>query len=509
MTRLRFARPARLLAAGLACAGLSLAVWWSLQWRRSHSVVPSHSYRLQAGGMAEWTPIGGKWEMGDGFIRNHSDERGAKLLTGSSHWRNYTVNADVRFDGGNADMGVTVRSNDESEGVDAYNGYYVGLRTADETIVIGRSDYGWVEVRPLPMPGGLHPSVWYRLRVTAYECNIAASVENLTTLETAWIAYEERSCVETGRIGMRSLNAGGTWRNISVTGASRSDYLELRQHAASVERPQVPPGPPWWTPWHVGVLFASVLAAALLTQLAVFRIQRWKAYAIMQERERLAHEIHDTMAQSFAGVGYQIQGIRRAVLRGDGLDPGHIAEQLGDAYQLVRRCHEEASRTVATLAATSHPAQHNLLASLAETANKIAGQRINVSASVSGHATPTDRRLADALLHIGKEAIANAVSHADPTELAIRLAYDGSDVELTVEDNGNGFEVKPGTAGFGILGMQRRARDVAGTLQIQSTPGHGTQVKMKARLQGEPAAKRILALVTERVLSTPPDFTLP
>jgi signal transduction histidine kinase len=459
--------------------------------------------------MAEWTPIGGKWEMGDGFLRNHSDERGAKLLTGSSQWRNLTVNADVRFDGGNADMGVTVRSNDETEGVDAYNGYYVGLRTVDGTIVIGRSDYGWVEVRPLPMPGGLHPSVWYRMRVTAYECNIAASVENLTTHQTAWIAYEERSCVETGRIGMRSLNAGATWRNISVTGAGRNDYLELRQHAASVERPQVPPGPPWWTPWHVGVLFASALALALLTQLAVFRIQRWKAYAIMQERERLAHEIHDTMAQSFAGVGYQIQGIRRAVLRGDRLDSDHIAEQLSDAYQLVRRCHEEASRTVATLAAPSHPAQHNLVAALAETADKIAGKQIDITANVSGNPAPLNQRLADALLHIGKEAIANAVSHADPTELAITLTYDGSDVELTVEDNGSGFECKPGTAGFGILGMQRRARDVSGTLEIESTPGHGTRVRMKASVQQQPVAKRILALVAERVLSPPPDFNLP
>jgi Domain of Unknown Function (DUF1080) len=92
--------------------------------------------------MDEWTAVGGTWEIAGGVIRNNSAERGAKLLAGSSDWRNYTLNADIRFDGGGADMGVIIRSNDEKEGVDTYNGYFVGLRNLDGTIVIGRSDYG-------------------------------------------------------------------------------------------------------------------------------------------------------------------------------------------------------------------------------------------------------------------------------------------------------------------------------------------------------------------------------
>jgi len=159
--------------------------------------------------MDEWKAVGGMWQVDNGVIRDNSTERGAKLLTGSGDWRNYTLNADIRFDGEGADMGVIIRSNDEKEGVDTYNGYFVGLRNLDGTIVIGRSDYGWMEARPLTIPGGVHPSVWYRLRVTAYECNIAASVQNLATSQTAWIAFEERSCVETGRIGLRSMNPGG------------------------------------------------------------------------------------------------------------------------------------------------------------------------------------------------------------------------------------------------------------------------------------------------------------
>jgi signal transduction histidine kinase len=456
--------------------------------------------------MDEWTAVGGTWEIAGGVIRNNSAERGAKLLAGSSDWRNYTLNADIKFDGGGADMGVIIRSNDEKEGVDTYNGYFVGLRNLDGTIVIGRSDYGWLEARPLPIPGGVHPSVWYRLRVTAYECNIAASVQNLTTFQTAWIAFEERSCVETGRIGLRSLNPGGTWRNISVTEAGRNDYLELQRHAAFVERPEVPAGPPWWTPWHVGMLFAAALALALLAQLVYFRTQRWKTYTIMQERERLAHEIHDTMAQSFAGIGYQIQGIRSSLVRGDRQDTGYIVDQLSVAYQLVRRCHTEASETIAMLGSSSG-IQHKLLEKLAETAHKIAGSGINTITEVHGTPIPLNLRTADALLHIGEEAIANAVSHSDPTELTLTLSYENGSVELVVEDNGTGFDYRQKTAGFGILGMQKRARDVAGSLEIVSAPESGTQVRVKARLQQKKLREWIFTKTNTGFWSIPTDRT--
>jgi signal transduction histidine kinase len=486
---------------------MAFIAWSWLRWHRAGSQVPVHSYQLQAGRMDEWRAVGGNWQIANGVIYNNSYERGSKLLTGSSAWGNYKVNADIRFEGDNADMGVIIRTNNEKkEGSDTYNGYYIGVRTLDGTMVIGRSAFGWSEARPVSMPGGFRPSVWYRLHVAAYGCNIAASATNLTTLQTAWIAFEEPSCLETGHIGLRSLNAGGMWRNISVAGAGWNDYMELRQHAASVERPEVLPGPPWWTPWHVGVLFTATLALALLTQQALFRMQRWKAYTIMQERERLANQIHDTMAQSFAGVGYQIQGIRRSVLRGDHLDQSRIANQLSDAYQLVRSCHKEASRTVSMLATSSPPIQRNLLAALAETAHKIAGDQIGILANLHGNPMPLNLRLADALLRIGQEAIANAVAHSDLTELTISLIYEENSVELVVEDNGCGFEPKPETAGFGILGMQKRAREMAGTLQILSTRGHGTQVRMKVGLQQKKLLNRILLLFKEEVLSTPPDF---
>jgi hypothetical protein len=141
-------------------------------------------------------------------------------------------------------------------------------------------------------------------------------VTNLNTHQTAWIAFEEHFCVKSGRFGLRTLNANATWRNISIEPASWNDYHELAKHAALVEHPVIVNGPPWWTPWHVGMLFIGALALSLMIQLAYFRFKNWETNKINRERERLAHEIHDTMAQGFAGVGYQIQGIGEARISG-------------------------------------------------------------------------------------------------------------------------------------------------------------------------------------------------
>lgn len=123
-----------------------------------------------------------------------------------------------------------------------------------------------------------------------------------------------------------------------------------------------------------------------------------------------------------------------------------------------------------------------------------------------GSSTPLNLRTADALLHIGEEAIANAVIHSDPTLLTIILSYKDSTVELAIEDNGKGFDYSPKTTGFGILGMQKRARDVAGTLEILSTRESGTKVCVKATLQQKNLRKRILAKIKTGFQRIPTDF---
>jgi signal transduction histidine kinase len=475
--------PAKLIAAILAITGIVFAVWFLLHRRLVQTSVPAHAYVLQPANMSQWTRFGGSWEIADGAVKSNSYERGAKLLAGSKYWSNYTVSADIRFEGPAADMGVIIRSNDEMEGVDSYNGYFIGLRSLDGTLVFGRASYSWLEVLPVAMPGGIHPFTSYRLRVTAFGCNLAGSVTNLATQQTAWIAYQETFCIKSGRFGLRTLNANAEWRNVFVEPATWNDYDALARHASFVQHPMNVNGPPWWTPWHVGMLFIGALGAALLIQLAYFRFANWKTNTINRERERLAHEIHDTMAQGFAGIGYRIQGIRTSIIRGETLDAPSIADQLNIAYQLVRTCHEEASRTIALLGTASPKIELDLLGVLADVARKAARNKVETIEELVGNPIPLSIRLADALLHIGREAIANALNHGNPTILTIQLKFEDDHVELVVEDNGNGFAYSKKTEGFGIQGMQKRARGIGSVIEISSIPGRGTRVSVKATLQ--------------------------
>ena len=713
-------RRSRKIAALLASAALialfafGIGLW--VQARHS-TLVPKHRYAISAGSLKAWKAYGGTWEILNGSIHNNSAERGAKLVTGSTRWTNYTLEVDMRFDGDHGDMGVIVRANDEEEGVDAYRGYYAGLRTTDGTLVIGRADYGWMEARPQAMPGGVSDNTWYRLTVTSYQCWIAAESQNLTTMQTAWVVLEEHPCVRSGNIGLRSLATGGRWRNISITPATFADYERIREHVThtiqpefpkreadynhllsliqsaapqgqapalpssppppntpisdlldlpqsqqsdvvlrgvvtltnpalyiqdptggvlvksrdpnglnvgdvvevrgrvqaglysasiqsnsirllwngtpappisvtaaqaasgaydarfieiegrlinddraaggnqeltltdgiqtfrtiSVDRQDEPPrkievnsylrvrgicvldqaytkdltpfvvlvpssddiqvlaDPPWWNPWHESMLFAGVLIIVLLIQIAYFRFQRWKAATITRERERLAHEIHDTMAQGFAGVGYQIQGIRKIVASGDSVDRKLVSDQLRLAYRLVRRCHEEASRTIAVLSPASPPLQDNLLDTLAEDARRISGEQIKTVTRIEGTPAPFPLRTANALLHIGREAVVNAAAHAEPPEIAIILQYGENNIELTIADNGRGFEYTPDKAGFGILGMQKRARDINGSLEIHSAPERGTTVSIRASLQNQSIFYRLRRSWRDRI----------
>jgi len=651
----------------------------------------------------EWKVFGGAWQAGGAQIRNNSDDRGAKLLAGSTAWKDYTLSAELHFDGDHGDMGVIVRARNAEEGADSYDGYYVGLRAVDGMLVVGRSDYGWIETRPIPMPGGVHSSAWYRIRVTVVGCHLAASSENLASGQMAFAALKDDVCLERGQVGVRSFATGGNWRNVRVHAARLHDYellaakaggarpLELPRREADYNRnyrfstadastvaevdeaapvaaqinkiadlarlprhsrqtvnlhgivtlvspalyvqdadgavqvrvahsPQlnvgdavevrgvaepgsyssviqngtvrllwsgtsVPPiavtpgqaasgaydakfvetearlvgeqegahgdvllefaensqsyrallpaamaralpklernsmvrvrgvcvldrevtsdatpfillprsaddvqmvaAAPWWTPWHVTIVSVCVIGLIMLAQMGYYRVHQWQARSVTRERERLAHEIHDTMAQSFAGVGYQIQGIRSRVIKGERIEQAQIADQLSVAYQLVRRCHEEASRTISMLGNASPEVQTNLLGMLQETARRIAGQPIDVQMTVEGDVYPLHLRCANALLMIGQEAISNALGHGEATALELSLKLNGRKIEFEVRDNGRGFDAAIRPAGFGIQGMQKRARDIAGRFEMSSEIGTGTRLAVCAPMLRE------------------------
>ena len=292
-------------------------------------------------------------------------------------------------------------------------------------------------------------------------------VKNIDSLKR----FEEGSTVRIS--GISVLEVEGSW-NWGGPTASAVHFTILLRSPSDV---QTIASPTWWTASHLFYL-AAILGFLMFVffALALYsRMEQVKLGAILRERERMAHEIHDTLAQSFAGIGFQIQAIRRAI-------PDELPElrkQVELAGALVRHSHKEARRNIEPMnvAQLDHV---DLLTTLEGSARKmVEGGSVEVSATSTGRLLrPLPEKVTDALLHIGIEAIANAVRHADPKHLGIAVAYEEQFVRVTVSDDGHGFEESGDLLGFGLRGMRKRSAAISAKLEIVSGSGAGTQVRV-------------------------------
>jgi hypothetical protein len=550
-----------------------IAIVLLVRWRSSRispQAIYHDSFRIDK--QDDWESFGGAWEIVDGAMRNNSDERGAKTMNGSTRLKDYLVEADVQLLGQYGDAGLIIRGSNEEEGVDAYDGYYAGIRNLDNTLILGRAGYGWIEYQARHVTPRVYAQEWYHIKFLAYGCNIVAtatSPSGLTTID----AMQEPDCIKSGRFGLKSFQSGGLWRNVQVraatyqdlasmtggmkipladpdpvvgpTGKPRTDsdilratndaenqyleplYLDMREHhvdpngqpianlrALAPGKPahvtirgvvtltyptlfvedstggvaiqnfqaKTPPqigdqveargdaelhdfssvlknaevhilwshapihsmgvtasqaatgsfdaqyieiegrlenkeegpnhttvleltednqsfraiangtssaesfrrlknrsrlrlrgicvvdsaytkdltpfaillsspndvdvlqGPPWWSTGNIVAATIVLLLLILAAQALHNYIERWRLIAVLDERQRLAHEMHDTLAQSFAGIGFQLQAIRDEID-----DKGAMDRELDLASSLVRRSHEEAKRSIAAL----------------------------------------------------------------------------------------------------------------------------------------------------------------
>jgi len=640
----------------------------------------------------EWRAFGGTWQIINGFMQNSSDERGAKLLTGSTDWSDYKIDADVQMLGEAGDAGLVIRTTAEEEGVDSYHGYFAGLRDLDNTLILGRADYGWHEFKAIPVKNGVHTRVWYHLTFLAYGCTLAARAV-APTGETTAVAVRDPSCVMAGRFGLQSYASGALWRNVVISGSSRKDVAaltggrpveppsergiawtgstdplvrrndielidrDMRDHHSdlnaqsigslrllspnrpsqvtvhgvvtltspvlyvqdatgglaipnarmtkpiqigdaveakgnaelhdfssvlrdadvrplwthtpvppvavsasqaatgafdaqyievegvlrsleftkdhmlvltldegaqsfraltndksptltahrigeqsrlrlrgvcvvdsvythdltpfalllpSVEEVEVIKGPPWWSTGHIVALIIGFLLLLLASQTGYSYFARWRLQAIMAERERLAHEMHDTLAQNFAGLGFHLEG-----MRDDTSEENPLRPQLDWALDMVHNCHKEARRSVAAL--RPHALESaGLLKSLEEDARRMVGSgSVQISTAVTGSERKLPVSVSDTLLRIGQEALANAIRHGQPNALRLAIDYASTALQLTVKDDGKGFHPANGSAGFGIRGMKNRADSIYADLEIYSAPGAGTTVQVQ------------------------------
>ncbi len=239
-------------------------------------------------------------------------------------------------------------------------------------------------------------------------------------------------------------------------------------------------GPPWWSAGHLIEMALLMLGLGFVAHLLYSRAEEWRLRAVIEERERLAHEIHDTLAQSFAGIGFQLRAIVNRVSNGKHeLNPAALVEELNRACDLVRQSHDEARRTITTLRPDATEAG-GLIAALRQTASQMVGPaHVEIETFVEGELRSTPLQVLDSLFRIGQEAIANAIQHGHPTRLRICATYTASAIKLLIEDNGRGFVPGQDSDGFGLTGIRRRAEAIQGTLAIETAPGKGPRLMVE------------------------------
>ncbi|MGB7549573.1 MAG: histidine kinase [Terracidiphilus sp.] len=681
----------------LAIAVAGVAAWFAyIGWAQREPYFHDNFARDSDGRAYRggWQAFGGTWQVVNGTMQNIADDRGAKLMNGNTHWHNYMVEADVQLLGETGDAGFVIRATQEEVGVDSYHGYFAGLRDLDDTLILGRADYGWHEYRAIPFHPGVFTGTWHHLKMIAYECTIAASATTENG-HTTVASVHDPQCIQEGRFGLQSYSTGAVWRNVEVRPAAEKDLRVLLggQKPAPPDQPPVVPGitditsyqrdsapmqrellghqtdlhalpianlrllapdhpshvtvqgvvtlvsptlfvqdssggiaipqahtikpvqigdaveasgdaelhdfssvlrdanvrllwshtpvppvsvtasqaatgafdaqfietegrlvseqrsgdksvvlkleegnqsfvataenpspaeephgfqtgsrlrlrgicvtgrafthdeipfallmrsmedaevvepPPWWNVQHVIELILGILTLSVGLQLVYASFKRSRLRAVIEERERLAHEMHDTLAQSFAGLGFQLE-----TLCEEAEPRSSMRTQLESTLDLVRFGHMEARRNIAALR-PGNLEQMGLAKALEQAAHAIVqGGPIAIVVAVRGEPKQIPLRIGDTLFRIGQEAIANAVRHARPRTIQLRLVYGRRSLKLTVRDDGDGFSPQGEGAGFGIRGMKRRATGISANFRIRSSPGHGTSVAVRAML---------------------------
>jgi signal transduction histidine kinase len=192
---------------------------------------------------------------------------------------------------------------------------------------------------------------------------------------------------------------------------------------------------------------------------------------MLDERARMAREIHDTIAQGLAGIVMQLQALDRAQD-----DPPEWRRHSAAAIQLARESLAEARRSVDALrpAALETGRLSDALSDVAARWSGLHGLPVEVT--TTGAVAPLSPDAEFALLRTAQEALANVAKHADASRIGLTLSYLGDTVALDVRDDGRGFDPAGSSAGFGLVAMRERIEQLAGTLQVESEPGGGTAV---------------------------------
>jgi signal transduction histidine kinase len=205
--------------------------------------------------------------------------------------------------------------------------------------------------------------------------------------------------------------------------------------------------------------------------------ERSRAMTVAEERNRMAREIHDTLAQGFTGIILQLEAAEQVL----GCETIEAQEHIDKARALARNSLQEARRSVWNL--LPGPLERDTLDGAIYEAVKELGTESDAEAgfSCTGDPVPLPVEAQTCLLRVTQEALANVRKHANARRVEVTLAYQTGGVSLTIRDDGSGFD--PGAprpsgqgGGFGLIGMRERCQLANGVFTLESAPGQGTVV---------------------------------
>jgi len=206
--------------------------------------------------------------------------------------------------------------------------------------------------------------------------------------------------------------------------------------------------------------------------------------AVLDERNRIAREIHDTIAQGLTGIVLQLEAAEQAQETGSTEAEAHLSR----AKSLARESLQEARRSVWNLVPQVLQ-DGNLADAIERDVRRFrAGGSSEVVFTVTGEPRPLSGGIDVALLRICQEALMNVRKYAQAREVHISLDYQDEAVRLAVADDGIGFELNhastddTGRGGFGLTSMAQRAHQVGGTFSVTSAPKAGTRVEVTVPL---------------------------
>ena len=247
--------------------------------------------------------------------------------------------------------------------------------------------------------------------------------------------------------------------------------------------------PPWWTRPVVirsltvtAGLVIAVCAGGLWLARRRLRTQEGRRLAaerefalLFAERNRMSREIHDTLAQGLGGISIHLECIKNRLKE----PPPDIARHLEITRELVRHSLADARHAIWDMRSQALQ-EGDLVSALNTNLQQLTeGSAVAARLTVTGRPRRVSALLENDLLHIGQEALCNAVKHAHAQTIELNLDFGETDIRLSVKDDGCGFA--PGAApprndSFGLIGMRERVRQWRGQLLVQSQPGAGTQI---------------------------------